>query len=219
MAAEMAVIRLTHVADLPTPEDLVRRLKDATPPTPPNGGGTRPVGAAPGAAVQATSSASVPSGAATALAPQSATALAHYPTFQNVVNLIRSSRDQVLMIEVETYVRLAAYSPGRIEFEPAPQAPQDLAAKLGRYLQERTGARWAISVVAEGGEPSIAEVRDRKLSEARERAMEHPLVKSVLETFPGAKIGEIRSPKKLAEEAALDALPEVDEEWDPFEED
>ena len=29
MAAEMAVIRLTHVADLPTPEDLVRRLRDA----------------------------------------------------------------------------------------------------------------------------------------------------------------------------------------------
>ena len=27
MAAEMAVIRLTHVADLPTPEELVRRLR------------------------------------------------------------------------------------------------------------------------------------------------------------------------------------------------
>ena len=31
MAAEMAVIRLTHVADLPTPEELVRRLQDAAP--------------------------------------------------------------------------------------------------------------------------------------------------------------------------------------------
>ena len=31
MAAEMAVIRLTHAADLPTPEDLVRRLQDAAP--------------------------------------------------------------------------------------------------------------------------------------------------------------------------------------------
>ena len=31
MAAEMAVIRLTHVADLPSPEELVRRLQDAAP--------------------------------------------------------------------------------------------------------------------------------------------------------------------------------------------
>ena len=29
MAAEMAIIRLTHVADLPSPEELVRRLSDA----------------------------------------------------------------------------------------------------------------------------------------------------------------------------------------------
>ena len=37
MAAEMAIIRLTHVADLPTPEELVRRLER----TPPPGAGRR----------------------------------------------------------------------------------------------------------------------------------------------------------------------------------
>ena len=31
VAAEMAVIRLTHVADLPSPEELVRRLQEAAP--------------------------------------------------------------------------------------------------------------------------------------------------------------------------------------------
>ncbi|MBK0400439.1 DNA polymerase III subunit gamma/tau, partial [Limibaculum sp. M0105] len=49
MAAEMAVIRLTHVADLPTPGDLVRRLQEAGPAPsagapsggPGGGGGTR----------------------------------------------------------------------------------------------------------------------------------------------------------------------------------
>ena len=40
MAAEMAVIRLTHVSELPSPEELVKRLKDAPrPPEPPQGGG------------------------------------------------------------------------------------------------------------------------------------------------------------------------------------
>ena len=45
MAAEMAIIRLTHVADLPTPEELVRRLGDA--PAPP-AAVRRAVVAAPG---------------------------------------------------------------------------------------------------------------------------------------------------------------------------
>ena len=34
MAAEMAIIRLTHVADLPSPEELVRKLNNSTPPGP-----------------------------------------------------------------------------------------------------------------------------------------------------------------------------------------
>ena len=38
MAAEMAIIRLTHVAELPSPEELVRRLSDAPPPAPAAGG-------------------------------------------------------------------------------------------------------------------------------------------------------------------------------------
>ena len=44
MAAEMAVIRLTHVADLPSPEELLRRLQDSPPPVSPSpapsGGGS-----------------------------------------------------------------------------------------------------------------------------------------------------------------------------------
>ena len=51
MAAEMAVIRLTHVADLPSPEDLVRKLQNTpVPPAPapaPAGGGAPVTGAAP----------------------------------------------------------------------------------------------------------------------------------------------------------------------------
>ena len=33
MAAEMAVIRLTHVADLPTPDELIRKLNNTTMPS------------------------------------------------------------------------------------------------------------------------------------------------------------------------------------------
>ncbi|WP_208347988.1 DNA polymerase III subunit gamma/tau [Pseudaestuariivita rosea] len=230
MAAEMAVIRMTHVAELPSPEDLVRKLQD-TPPPPapaPNGGGGQPApvgarspAAGGGASVGSGADASARSagGTATALAVHADRGLGRYARFDQVVDLIRANRDVKLLVEVETCVRLVRYSPGRIEFQPTEAAPQDLAQRLGSRLQAWTGNRWAVSVVAEGGAQTIAEERDAKDDALKAKAAEHPLVKAVFQAFPDAEIIEIRTPEAIAEEAAHDALPEVDEEWDPFEED
>ncbi|WP_377508874.1 DNA polymerase III subunit gamma/tau [Octadecabacter sp. R77987] len=222
MAAEMAVIRLTHVADLPTPDDLVRKLQDATPP-PSGGGGGRPAPSA-GQSTNARGQTpapthSGPSGPSAQLAVAVATddSLARFATFESVVALIRKHRDAKLLVDVENGIKLVSYAPGRIEFEQAADAAPDLAQRLGARLQAFTGNRWAVSVTASGGAPTIAELRDKADVELREKAEQHPLVQAVLMQFPTARITEIRSPKALETEAAEDALPEVDEEWDPFE--
>jgi DNA polymerase III subunit gamma/tau len=220
MAAEMAIIRLTHVADLPDPETLIRKLQSTQPaPTggaPAGGGGgvvhatTRlhapAMGAVHGATMQGGQSAAV------ALAPG---ALESYVTFERVIDLIRERRDMKLLVEVETTLRLAKYSPGRIEFEPTAEAPRDLAARLAARLQGWTGARWAVTVVNTGGAATIAEDQDKDRIEAEAKAMENPLVQAVFTAFPGAKITAMRKPEL---EAAFEALPEVEDEWDPFEE-
>ena len=157
-------------------------------------------------------------GTVTAMAVQNDTALAKYPTFEHVVELIRQQRDVKLLVEVETGVRLASYAPGRIEFEPAPSAPRDLAQRLGARLQRFTGARWAVSVVNEGGAATIADVRDAAANALKAEAQAHPLVQAVLDAFPKAKITDIKSRRELANEALAEALPEVEDEWDPFEE-
>jgi DNA polymerase-3 subunit gamma/tau len=229
MAAEMAVIRLTHVADLPDPETLVKRLSDAPRPPAPSGGtmaGGAPAGG--GGTVHAPRLAPVHAApmrgpTMTAAAPALAEGqLQIYATFDSVVELIRSRRDMLLLNEVETGLRLARYAPGRIEFEPAPAARADLAARLGQRLQGWTGARWAVSVVSSGGAPTIAEARDAALAEVRADAAGNPLVQAILAAFPGARISDVRSPEALTAEAAAAALPiaepEADEDWDPFEE-
>jgi len=226
MAAEMAVIRLTHVADLPSPEELVRKLDGATPPSSgPNGGGTRPAPSSPTTDAQSHTSAPTHSGprgttmssggAAVAIANEEA--LAHYPTFDHVVELIRYQRDVKLLVEVETGVQLAAYQPGRIEFVPSDGATSDLAQRLGSRLQAWTGTRWAVTLVNEGGAPTIAEVRDAEINALREKAKAHPIVQAIFAKFPAAKIGEIKSHQSLQAQAELEALPEVEDEWDPFE--
>ncbi len=225
MAAEMAVIRLTHVADLPSPEDLLRKLQDI--PTPPPGGGfTAPTGggsathSAPNAqAPQASRGPTAHGGAATAMALAPEHALARYASFEQVVELIRHNRDVKLLVEVENSLRLARYSPGRIEFVPTDTAPADLAQRLGARLQSWTGVRWGVSVVNEGGGKTIAELRDADRLVAESKAREHPLVAAVFQAFPDAVITEIRTPQEIVAEAAIEALPEVDEEWDPFEDD
>jgi DNA polymerase-3 subunit gamma/tau len=146
------------------------------------------------------------------------TALARYATFPAVVELIRANRDVKLLIEVETHLRLVHYAPGRIEFEPTPDAPRDLAATLSSRLQSWTGARWGVSVVAEGGAPTIAEARNADRLTAEAEAMQNPVVQAVFAAFPTARITDIRTPEETRTEAALTALPEVDDEWDPFEE-
>ncbi len=220
MAAEMAIIRLTHVADLPAPEDLVRRLTEVSPP-PPAGGPPAPNDGGTGTAARSATSVARQgsSGAATALAVEPASAVARFPRFESVVELIRANRDVQLLIEVETHVRLARYEPGRIEFEPAPGAPANLAAMLGQRLQHWTGVRWAVTVVNNGGRPSIAEIRNAERDTLRSEARKHPLIKAVFAAFPAAKITDIRPPEDLQAEAAEAALPEVEDEWDPFEED
>ena len=237
MAAEMAIIRLTHVADLPSPEELVRKLRDMPAPPPPSGpgGGGVSQGAhtasGSGQTTQAQGSKTAPSpthrgpsgpsasGNAQALAVAEDHALAHYPTFEHVVELIRTQRDVKLLVEVESHVRLASYRPGRIEFQPTPDAPQDLSQRLAAALQRWTGSRWGITLVNEGGTDTIAHVRDAEENALRAEAQGHPMVQAVLSAFPKAQITSIRTEDDITADASAEALPEVEDEWDPFEED
>ncbi|MCP4822398.1 MAG: DNA polymerase III subunit gamma/tau, partial [Shimia sp.] len=232
MAAEMAIIRLTHVADLPSPEELVRKLNDTPrPPMPPSGGGNGGGAGMGNGGAMALAGAqggyqggTVPNGGGaqggnvTALAVAENTALAQYATWEHVLELIRTRRDGVLRVQVEKYVRLVSYQPGRIEFEPAPDAPRDLSQRLGTQLQRWTGNRWAVIIVADGGAPTVDEIRNAAENEMRAEAEAHPLVQAVLDAFPRAKITDIKSRKEITQEALAEALPEVEDEWDPFEE-
>lgn len=206
MAAEMAIIRLTHVADLPSPEDLVRRLKDATPPA--------------SAAVPARGETSPPTGTQASAAPS----LAAYASFKDVLTLIDARRDLHLRVEVEKHVSLVSYKPGRIEFAPAANMSAEFPARFAARLQNWTGARWVISLASEGGETTIEALNDAHEASLQEEAMAHPLVAAVFTAFSGAEILNIEADQVFdnANEGIVPIDPdELDDDWepvDPFEE-
>ena len=225
MAAEMAIIRLTHVADLPSPEELIKKLQNSSPPPVPPSGGTSGVSA--GIVTNAQSNTMVTSastGGPTASlgsaqpATKTVSALAHYATFDAVVDLVRSQRDVKLLVEVESCIRLVSYQPGRIEFTPTSDAPSDLSQRLGGALQRWTGARWAIILSNMGTAATITEGRTAAEDAIKAEAQQHPLMQAAIASFPNAKIIDIRTAAEITADAELDALPEVEDEWDPFEE-
>ncbi|WP_112874447.1 DNA polymerase III subunit gamma/tau [Paracoccus endophyticus] len=238
MAAEMAIIRLTHVADLPDPEALIRRVQAgqaagefSRPAAPGSAPASAPRAAAP---MQPAAPRSAPvvaqaggSGGALALAtaPDAVAALAD---FDAVVDLIRRMRDMVLLTQVEDHLRLVRYAPGRIEFQPTSEAPRDLAQRLGERLRGWTGgARWAVSVVDSGGGPTIAETRAAARQAAEAAALDNPVIRAIFDAVPGARFAAIRHVAPPPADDDTDAAPDLHataqgglaeaEEWDPFE--
>jgi len=197
-AAEMALIRLMHVADLPTPGDLVRQLSGGAPaangtaPAPrapaPSGGGFNNGG---NAVANRAMAAPVPSPQ-----PSTTTALAPMPTtFAAVVALFAARREGILHTHLQNDVHLVSFEVGRIELRPTPKAPANLPNRIAACLNEWTGSRWLVSVSGDLGAPTLKEQAQAIDAEMRRRASEHPLVKAVLDAFPGATIDAVRDLK------------------------
>tara|TARA_B100001564_G_scaffold283881_1_gene246574 strand:- start:303 stop:2051 length:1749 start_codon:yes stop_codon:yes gene_type:complete len=223
MAAEMAVIRITHVSDLPSPEELVKKLTST------NSESEGVKKGNPGKSISNTTSSNfkptqqtetrpIKNEGNTALALDTETLDLQYPTFESVLEIIRKFRDMKLLIDVENSVRLSSYVPGRIEFTPTENAPKDLAQRLGQLLQNWTGFRWAITVVGNCSGETIQEQRNAKDATLKREAKLHPFVKTVFDNFPKASIIEIKSQAEIVAEAEETGLPEIEGEWDPFEE-
>ncbi|WP_043836247.1 DNA polymerase III subunit gamma/tau [Muricoccus aerilatus] len=236
-AAEMVLIRLAHLAEMPTPGEIVRRLS-GTPAGQAGGPAPRGAGPAPAGAMAsavATASIGAPSGgglravaggapvmaeAAPAMPPETVAAPAPSPTTFREVVALASGRRPMLHAHLVHSVHLVKFAEGRIELRTRPDAPRDLAGQLTALLQETTGARWTVSLSNAPGEPTIAE-QSREAKAARlEVAGTHPLVLAVMQAFPGAQIREVR-------DSNLDAyglpppelLPGLANDGEPVEED
>ena len=206
-AAEMVLVRLAYVADLPAPAELVRSVVQgpaaARLPVGSGGNGTPVVAAGPRAAAAAAPSEPTPSApvagsalrAVAELAAEPEPEFAHEPmpqSFAEVVALFDKRREALLRSHLWSDVHLVNFEPGRIEVRPGPAAPRDLTNRLGQLLSEWTGSRWLIAISEAEGEPSLREQEERRQRDLRNEVTSHPLVQAVLDTFPGATIAAVR---------------------------
>jgi len=208
-AAEMVLVRLAYVADLPIPAELIRSVVAA----PALAGGdisSRGNGEAFAPNVPAD-----PPTVAVVQSPETApsrptagnalVAIAELPasrvepeldpmpqSYAEVIALFDKKREALLRSHLWSDVHLVHFEPGRIEVRPTPNAPRDLANRLGQLLSEWTGSRWLIAVSEADGKPTLREQEERRQWDLRNEVTSHPLVQAVLETFPGAAIAAVR---------------------------
>jgi DNA polymerase-3 subunit gamma/tau len=222
MAAEMIIIRLTHAADLPPTDELIKTIESKLRPNRNEESfenPQKPLDTSPANNELAKAKHNNYSNLKIATAVNEEVGIFNYIKFDHILELIKQKRDVKLLMDIESGLRLVSYRPGYIEFTPTDLAPANLAQRLSNRLKEWTGIRWAVSVVRDGEAQTIAEKKERNAKDLETEAYAHPFVKEALVQFPAARIVNVISRKKLEEEAAIQALEEVDSEWDPFEED
>ena len=185
-AAEMVLIRLCHVSDMPTPGDLVRRLMT-------QGAGSAPSGpSAPGPSGGGGGVRAVAGGGSMMMAaPEAVSAAPRLSSFRDVAALVESQREAMLHAHLLHSVHVVRFAPPVIELRPQAEAPRDLSSRLAALLTEATGTRWTIAISAAQGEPTLAEQGMAADSARRVIAAEHPLVRAIMDAFPGARIDTV----------------------------
>ena len=201
-AAEMVLIRLCHVRDLPTPAELVRRLSEpaaapgaSSAPVEPTGSGGR--GSAASGPAGSTGGGALPARAAPRPEPEARMQPEAAPgpslrSWREVVAFVATQREATLHGHLRHSVHLVRFAAPVIEVRPQPQAPRDLTQRLAAILSHASGTRWTIAVSRAAGEPTLSEQSDAIELRGRSDAAAHPLVQAILSTFPGARIGGLR---------------------------
>jgi DNA polymerase-3 subunit gamma/tau len=160
-AAEMALLRLIHAADMPDPASLMAKLSGE------------------GAAVATAAAPSAKSSAPTARIPSD---------FRGLIKALESHGKHNLAVQLHDQVGLVRYAPPELVLKPARPLGPDWPRDLMQALKSSTGSSWQASLSDEQGEPSLLD--QEKMAEERVRAdvLADPNVRAAMDAFPDAEL-------------------------------
>ena len=160
-AAEMALLRLIHAADMPDPAALMARLTG-------DGAGAVISQASPGRAASPT--AQIP---------------ADYPA---LIKVVEASGKHLLSQQLHDQVGLVRYAPPELVLKPTRPLGGDWPRDVALALKAATGSSWQVALSDESGEPSLLD--QEKMAEERVRAdvLADPNVRAVMDAFPNSEL-------------------------------
>ncbi|HSZ96642.1 MAG TPA: DNA polymerase III subunit gamma/tau [Bradyrhizobium sp.] len=204
-AAEMVLVRIAYVADMPTPDEAIRMIEQngGTSAAVPTNAPARQTTSAPVASMPSSPSRSAAAPRASAepsMRPQmaapspevQAAPARRIASFPELVALAGEKRDLLTKAALEADVRLVRIEDGRLEVALERSAARTLMNDLSRKLEQWTGRRWTVIVSNEAGQPTLREQNEAARNQRERAAESDPRVQEVLARFPGAKLVEVR---------------------------
>jgi DNA polymerase-3 subunit gamma/tau len=162
-AAEMALLRVIHAAELPDPGALLERLAsgEAIPARAPEA----PKGENQGALLQAP------------------------PSFPALVERLATGGKAHLAQQLHDYVGLVRYAPPELVVRPAKPLNGDFTRELAAALKGLTGAPWQVRLDSDAeAEPSLLDQEKAEAERLRQDVLDSPVVQAAFEAFPDAEL-------------------------------
>ncbi len=204
-ASEMVLIRIAHMADMPTPDELIKQY-ETTSSSQISGGQASPQATSEQGASQTPAQqtplqqTSAPQAHSSGAAPQPVAqpiemteAAPENPpetiirNFADIVALAATHNEKGLQYALETGVHLVSFKPGHIEMRLR-DGQENIAQTLTRKLREWTGRQWVISLAQTGGEETLHAQAQAARDIEQQNVLQDPLVAAAMKTFPNTEI-------------------------------
>ena len=201
-AAEMILVRIAYMSDLPTPEKIIKDLSNPRENSVQN-------------AINSNENAEHHHQQVTKSTRQSSLVQTNYVSGTNLAHIVQQEqahnaqtiiRPQNFIEMVDLFkkhgeillynwlfanVRLVKFEQGRLEISVCESLPADFSARIADCLKNWTGERWVIVISKQQGQPTIYEGEHASELKLKEDLKTDPEISKVLQMFPGAVIEKI----------------------------
>jgi len=167
MALEMLIIRIAHMADMPTPIEIASQMT--------------------GEKKKCIVSEKINETPDLTTKVEQKSETINPTSFDEILNIFKK---EPLLLHYWKSVGLVSFEVGKIEIYPKKEIPSDFTKKAEQVLNKITNQNWKIIISHNevSAMPSLEEKKAIKQNEEIDNIKNHPVVKKVLETFPNSEI-------------------------------
>ena len=190
-ALEMAIIRMSYISDLPTPDEIIKKIEgnktESSEKKSLNSEVNNIIKVAPTVSVKPVQQEKIIQ-ENSEIDPKS---------FEDIIEFVKLNKNIRLQYDLENNVSLVSFEKGKIELNIL-NNDEKILFTLSNKLQEWTNEKWLIVSSSEQGQKTIKEVRDDDKFELQLLIKEHPIYKKATMEFDTVDITSIEEVPKLS---------------------
>ena len=214
-AAQMVLIRLAHIAPMPTPAEIIKSLSEA--PTAAPTTQAQPASESPRIEAEPVSIEPAPTQITPADTPPaksnkpsqpadvtSSPAQTIFSDLQDIATSLDQAGEKILAARLRRHLRPVSLENGRLEVQIDGDIKQDnFLGDLARFMSQKSGQSWLVFQAARGGGPTLAELSRQANEQKKKAAADYPVVATILDKFDSAEITAVH-PHKTGDETQAD---------------